>query len=335
MVAYRRSIKQQLSTIFCAGVFIAIVTCIAIISFYLVQKFTHWIDISTERIRFLQADQYEYSMQARGSMLQSDIQMYINELMVLAEAMSILLTGRIQSVGTSETRKWTYNITDYAVGGEAYTNNEWTVVTSPDGSEKVMFKNHSIFMNRFDETFDSMSTAKQNVYLRSQELDVIRIPPFNSANGAIEAYYQGFEEDGAYSYVGDEVTYYAGRAAEEIEKGRLVQTEVPEDCPLPIEELSYIYDPRCRPWYLAAKSTPDVVLISNYMSLDGTRTFCSLSKALLDDSDPTKVIGVSSLDLNLGSIAQVIMDLVGYNDVINMLLVNASDQVVVLSGTNE
>ena len=77
-------------------------------------------------------------------------------------------------------------------------------------------------MNRYDETFDSMSEEKQTIYLRSQELDVIRIPPFNAVNGDIETYYQGFDTDGAYSYVGDEVTYYASRAVEEFEQGRLV-----------------------------------------------------------------------------------------------------------------
>ena len=58
-------------------------------------------------------------------MLQSEIQIFINELVVLSEAMSILLSGRIPSIGTAETRKWTYNITDFAKRGEAYTNREW------------------------------------------------------------------------------------------------------------------------------------------------------------------------------------------------------------------
>ena len=64
-------------------------------------------------------------------------------------------------------------------------------------------------MNRWDENFDNMDTAKQNIYLRSQELDVIRIPPYNVDGSGIETYYQGFDEDGAYSYVGDEVTSYS------------------------------------------------------------------------------------------------------------------------------
>ena len=58
-------------------------------------------------------------------MLQSEVQMYINELMVQAETMSFLLNGHIPSKGTFETREWTYNITDFAKQGKAYTNNEW------------------------------------------------------------------------------------------------------------------------------------------------------------------------------------------------------------------
>ena len=61
------------------------------------------------------------------------------------------------------------------------------------------------------------------------------------------------------------------------------------------------------------------------MSLDGTRTFCSLSKAIVDDADPSKVIGVSALDLNLRQLASVIVNLDAYTDVDRLLLVNAAD----------
>ena len=75
-------------------------------------------------------------------------------------------------------------------------------------------------MNRWDETFDSMDPQKQAIYLRSQELDVIRIPPFNVKSAGVETYYQGFDYDGAYSYVGDEVTSYSAKAEEEIALGQ-------------------------------------------------------------------------------------------------------------------
>ena len=53
-------------------------------------------------------------------MMQSVVQIFINDLVVLAEAMSFLMTGTIKTKGDNYSRKWTYNITDFAMKGESY-----------------------------------------------------------------------------------------------------------------------------------------------------------------------------------------------------------------------
>ena len=87
---------------------------------------------------------------------------------------------------------------------------------------------------------------------------MLRITLFNVEGSGIVTYFQGFH-NGAYSYVGDEVNYYAARALVEMNSSeRLLREDYDADvCWLPIEELSYTYDPRCRPWYLASLAQPD------------------------------------------------------------------------------
>ncbi len=87
---------------------------------------------------------------------------------------------------------------------------------------------------------------------------------------AIETYYQGFE-NGGYSYVGDQVSHYASQFEEELAAGKklLRKDYDPATCNIPIEDLKYAYDPRCRPWYLGAKLDPNYVVLTSYLSLDG------------------------------------------------------------------
>jgi len=66
------------------------------------------------------------------------------------------------------------------------------------------------------------------------------------------------------------VTYYAKRALYEIENGKqLYDLEVPEGCPTPREELSYTFDPRCRPWFLSSKKSPYKAVMTTFSSIDG------------------------------------------------------------------
>ena len=90
-------------------------------------------------------------------------------------------------------------------------------------------------------------------------------------DSSVITFYQGFE-NGGYSYVGDEVTFYASKAAVELATGKKLLREdyYPAVCDVPLEELNYAYDPRCRPWYLIAKSDPNYVKLSTFLSLDGT-----------------------------------------------------------------
>ena len=121
-----------------------------------------------------------------------------------------------------------------------------------------MFANKSIYMNWANETyFEDIKLERQKTYLASQVIDVLRIPLFNVEGSGIITYYSGFH-NGAYSYVGDEVDYYAARSLEEMNSSeRLLREDYDESvCWLPIEELSYTYDPRCRPWYLNALAQP-------------------------------------------------------------------------------
>ena len=79
-------------------------------------------------------------------MVQNDVQTFINELVVLSEAMSILLTGRIKTVGDQTTREWTYNATDFGTKGVSYQSGDF--IKNKFG--KDMFPKHSIYMNGFD-----------------------------------------------------------------------------------------------------------------------------------------------------------------------------------------
>ena len=93
--------------------------------------------------------------------------------------------------------------------------------------------------------------------------------------------YMGFE-DGTYSQVGDELEYYSDRAIYEMANGKQLRTEDQENCWLPQEELSYIYDPRCRPWYIKSRNDPENVVIGIYNNLGVTRTYISICKAVID-----------------------------------------------------
>lgn len=110
------------------------------------------------------------------------------------------------TVGDQTTREWSYNITDYALGGVAYQSDNW-IEPKPDG--KTIFLEQSIFLNRYDETlFEDMPSDWQEVYLDSQVIDHIRLPLFNSDTTALVGVIQGFD-NGAYSIIGDEVDIYA------------------------------------------------------------------------------------------------------------------------------
>ena len=108
-----------------------------------------------------------------------------------------------------------------------------------------------------------------------------------------------------YSYVGDEVGYYAGNMLEEIESGgTLVYPEgsYPEEgCWMAREDLYAAYDPRCRPWFYRGRAAPKNVVCSSYPSLDGTFTYISLSKAIIN-LDNQEILGVTAIDLDLQQI---------------------------------
>ena len=101
--------------------------------------------------------------------------------------------------------------------------------------------------------------------------------------------------------MGEQITYYAEQAAIEIAAGhRLNRTDYnAEKCSVPLEELSFVYDPRCRPWYLNAKANPKVVKITTYSSLDGGQVFVSISKAIMNADDKSEILGVTAIDLNM------------------------------------
>ena len=136
-------------------------------------------------------------------------------------------------------------------------------VLNDDG--KYMFVNQSVFMNRFNETeFEDLLDDSKARYLESQVLDILRLPLFNSDATSIVTYYQGFN-NGDYSYIGDEVETYSERAAIEIENGKQEITAITqEECWVPLEDLSWTYDPRCRPWYITARENIDTVELTTF-----------------------------------------------------------------------
>ena len=82
-------------------------------------------------------------------------------------------------VGDEKTREWTYNITDYANGtrGLSYPSGDWILKENGD----AMFPKHSIYMNPWGEfLFEDLDPEKQFYYITAQELDILRIPLFNS-----------------------------------------------------------------------------------------------------------------------------------------------------------
>ena len=183
-----------------------------------------------------------------------------------------------------------------------------------------------------EDLYEDLSESKKKHYLSSQELDILRLPVFNEEVGLL-GYYQGFN-DGAYSFVGDEVEYYAERVLYEIENGKQLTDYYPTDCWVPREQLSYVYDPRCRPWYLASLEEKYNVIMTTYLSLDGLRTYVSLSKSILDENKDD-ITGVSAIDLDFEPIKDYLVPLADVNNLEGLYLVSSNATEVLFSELQE
>ena len=121
---------------------------------------------------------------------------------MIADTMGRIMSGKDVFVGDQATRKWTYNITDYALGGAAILSSPDRVIDDVTGYSS--FADHSIFLNRYNETtFESMPDDWQQNYLQSQVSDILRLPIIHLSGSQIETIYYGFE-NGSFSYVGVE-----------------------------------------------------------------------------------------------------------------------------------
>ena len=86
MVVYKRSIKSQLSTTFCIGVGLAFITVITGMVLYIFSEINSWYMETKDEVQKLQFVKNSYSLQSRGSMIQNELQMYVNDLVLLSEA---------------------------------------------------------------------------------------------------------------------------------------------------------------------------------------------------------------------------------------------------------
>ena len=127
--------------------------------------------------------------------------------------------------------------------------------------------------------------------------------------------------------MGDQINYYAEQAAIEIAAGhRLDRTDYNADiCSVPLEELSFVFDPRCRPWYLNAKADPNFVKITTFSSLDGGQVFVSISKAIMNADDSSEILGVTAIDLDMAQMQKALETFTSIQEVEELYLVSTTD----------
>ena len=89
-----------------------------------------------------------------------------------------------------------------------------------------------------------------------------------------------------------------------------------------IQDMSWTYDPRCRPWYLTARANFNSVDMTIFESLGGGSMFVSLVNVIKDYENPEQIIGVSAMDLDLTPMTDKLKPLTSISNIEELYLVN-------------